>query len=61
MIQSMRQIGRGSNVSKRKNKKTTQNVGEGGDAADADDANYTITRLDVQPSILQGGLKLRDY
>ena len=44
----MRQIGRGSSGGlKRKNKKTTQNIGEGGDAADADDANVTITRLDT--------------
>ena len=60
MIQSMRSLGnKGS--SKRKNKKATQNVGEGGDLADADDgAGLTITRLDTQPSIIRD-VKLRDY
>ena len=47
-------------TSRRKNKKATQNVGEGGDAAEADDGNFTITRLEAQPSILKG-VTLRDY
>ena len=59
MIMSMRQMG-GKGTSRRGNKKATRNFGEGGDAADADDGNFTITRLTTQPSILQA-VTLRDY
>ena len=43
----MKQIGKGGGTSRRKNKKATQNIGEGGEAAEADDGNFTITRLET--------------
>ena len=57
---SMKQIGKGGGTSRRKNKKATQNIGEGGEAAENDDGNFTITRLESQPTILKNGA-LRDY
>jgi hypothetical protein len=65
-IQSMKEVSRGglggaSSGSKRrkKQKKTTIIVGEGGAEAEQD-GDIVLTRLDVQPSILKGGM-LRDY
>ena len=58
----MKQMAQGgsSAQSKRKNKKGTQNFGDGGEKEAEDDGNFAITRLDARPSILQGG-QLRDY
>ena len=58
----MRQmVNGGANSNKRRNKKGTQNFGDTGDGKlEDEDGNFSITRLDAQPSILQGG-QLRDY
>lgn len=56
-IQSMRQVGRGDHHTARRRQK--KNVGEGGTEAEQD-GEFTLTRLDAQPTILKGG-QLRDY
>ena len=59
----MRQLSSGNSIlgtnKRRAKQRATLNYGEGvGD--DEDDGNFSLTRLDAQPSILVGG-QLRDY
>ena len=56
----MRNMASGGGTSKRKNKSSTKNYGDGVDRIDDDDGEFAITRMETQPSILQGG-ELRDY
>ena len=61
-IQSMRMVGRGdhgADYHARRKQKKEKIVGEGGNEAEVD-TDFTLTRLDAQPSILKGG-QLRDY
>ena len=56
----MRSMVSGGATTKRKNKSSTKNYGDGVDRRDEDDDEFVITRMETQPSILQGG-ELRDY
>ena len=51
-MNQMRNMAAGDQTHKRKNKKSTQNYGDGVDKIEDDDGNFAITRLDTQPSIL---------
>ena len=62
-ISQMRQLSSGNSIlgtnKRRAKQRATLNYGEGvGD--DEEDGNFTLTRLEAQPSILVGG-QLRDY
>ena len=59
----MRQLSSGNSIlgtnKRRAKQRATLNYGEGV-GEDEDDGNFSLTRLDAQPSILVGG-QLRDY